>query len=316
MLGRSLNKTKEQAAQADDARGAAQKARQPAPARHATQSSAPADDPALTQRFRQSCVQNLMEWCERYLTVLQDLNKDKIPQGCPILIEEIYFRAALAINTNLSGFMMGREVSLIQNSVAVVASMMRGRIHEAEPSLQSYLESAHDMLRRLDPLLWTSFDDVVRYVLPLRVRCLSGWEFVPEIANILERVRRTVESRDIFPLSHEQVGYIKDLLQQEDVESAQRQIVKLVNNACTTRNLDARASPIRLQMSRAAFRARLDAMSPLEILSVMLGFHLAGIMDDSFIPRPRDERMQVTSLHFLLGEGCLFPLNSQPLVEI
>jgi hypothetical protein len=69
-------------------------------------------------------------------------------------------------------------------------------------------------------------------------------------------------------------------------------------------------------MSRAAFHARLDAMSPLEILSVMLGFHLAGIMDDSFIPRPKDERMQVNSLHFLLGEGCLFPLNSQPLVEI
>jgi hypothetical protein len=212
MLGRSLQKTRETAAPSRPTTDSAPRVSETAQAKPSQKDVASPEDPALTQRFRQACVQSILQWCDRYLTVLQDLNKDKVPPGAPVLIEEVYFRAALAINTQLAGFFMGREVSLIQNSVAVVASMMRGRIHEAEPSLQSYLESAHDMLRRLDPTLWTSFDEVVRYVLPLRVRCLSGWEYVPEVANILERARRTVDSRDIFPLSHEQVGYIKDLL--------------------------------------------------------------------------------------------------------
>lgn len=244
------------------------------------------------------------------------MNRDKIPGDAPLLIEEIYFRVAVAINTKIAGFMMSREVSMIQNSIAVIASMMRSRLHEADPSLLSYLESAHDMLRRLDPVLWARFDDVVRYVLPLRIKCMSGWEFAPEVSNVLERRRRSVDSRDMYPLANEQVGYIKDLLSQEDVEQAQRQVIKLVSTACLSRHVDSRVYPIRLQMTRAAFTARLDAMSPIEILSVVLGFNLAGRIDDTNIPRPQDDRMKVNSLHFLLGEGLLFPLNSHPIVEI
>lgn len=204
---------------------------------------------------------------------------------------------------------MGREASMAQNAIAVIASMTRARIHEAEPSLLSYLESAHDMLRRLDPLLWTSLDDVVRYVLPLRVKCLAGWENVPDVAPVLSRKRARVEARDVYPLTNEQVGYIMDLLRMEDAESAQSQVIKLVNNASAVRSSDLTQAPIRLQMSQAQFVARLKAMSPVEMLNVMLGFSLAGRMKDENIPRPQDERMIVDSLHFLLGEGCLFPLN-------
>jgi hypothetical protein len=225
MLGRSLKQGKEAAPSA--ARSAESSlGKQPleqsasAPSRPATVGAMA--DTGLTERFRQSCVQALMSWCETYAKALRDINRDKIPSDAPLLIDEVYFRVAIAINTKISNFLMGREVSMIQNAIAVVASMTRSRLHEADPSLLSYLESAHDMLRRLDPTLWQRFDDVVRYVLPLRVKCLAGWDFCPEIATILDRRRRLVESRDVFPLSNEQVGFIKDLLQQEDVEQAQR----------------------------------------------------------------------------------------------
>lgn len=151
---------------------------------------------------------------------MAQLNSKKIPRDLPLSIEEINFRIATAINTKIFNFLMGPDISMIQNSIAVVAAMVRGRFHEANPSLLAYLESAHDMLRRLDPTLWTNFDDVVRYVLPLRVKVMAGWDNVHEISSILNKKRTPVTGRDIFPLSYEQVGYIMDLLRQEDVEAA------------------------------------------------------------------------------------------------
>jgi hypothetical protein len=57
-------------------------------------------------------------------------------------------------------------------------------------------------------------------------------------------------------------------------------------------------------------------MSTLDLLSVLFAFNLAGKAKLEDIPLPDDERLSVTSLHFLLGEGLLFPLTEQPLVAI
>lgn len=247
---------------------------------------------------------------------MSQLNSKRIPRDLPLSIEEINFRIATAINTKIFNFLMGPDISMIQNSIAVVAAMVRGRFHEANPSLLAYLESAHDMLRRLDPTLWTNFDDVVRYVLPLRVKVMAGWDSVHEISSILNKKRTPVTGRDIFPLSYEQVGYIMDLLRQEDVEAAQSQVIKLVNNAANVRSQDARVLPIRLALPGPVFLQRLEKLNPIDLLSIVLGFRLAGVMEDRFIPRPQDERMNVESLHFLLGEGCFFPLNDTPIVQV
>lgn len=34
------------------------------------------------------------------------------------------------------------------------------------------------------------------------------------------------------------------------------------------------------------------------------------------VPLPEDDRLNVSSMHYLLGEGLLFPLNETPIVKI
>lgn len=128
-------------------------------------------------------------------------------------MEEVYFRVAYAINANLINYLMGHDISMVQNAIAVVASMTRVRFYDAEPSLLSYLESAHDMLRRLDPILWNNFTEVVRFVLPIKIRLMSnGWENTPEITSLLNGSRRRIDATEIYPLSYEFAGYIHELL--------------------------------------------------------------------------------------------------------
>lgn len=106
--------------------------------------------------FLESSVTGLIDWCQAYCDALNQLNGKAVAR-VPVAIEEVYFRAAIAINRDLLGFLMGKEVSMIQNALGVVASMTRARIFEAEPTLLAYLEQAHDMLKRLDPILWREF---------------------------------------------------------------------------------------------------------------------------------------------------------------
>jgi hypothetical protein len=46
------------------------------------------------------------------------------------------------------------------------------------------------MLRRLDPILWDDFANVIRYVLPIIVKTMEvGPDQMPEISSILVRDR-------------------------------------------------------------------------------------------------------------------------------
>jgi hypothetical protein len=200
---------------------------------------------------RQDIVQAIMNWAQTYAHTLMERNRDKLTKDHPLIMEEIFFRIAYAINSGLINFMMGPEISMIQNAIAVVASMTRVRFYEAEPSILSFLESAHDMLRRLDPLLWRNFSDVIRYVLPLKVRLMSnGWENVQEIASILNGGRRAIEATDIYPLSIEFAGYAHELLAQENLASAQSMVRKKVSDASKVHGESGALQPLRFYMSR------------------------------------------------------------------
>ena len=48
----------------------------------------------------------------------------------------------------------------------------------------------------------------------------------------------------------------------------------------------------------------------------MLGFQLAHKVPVKSVPLPEDDRLNVSSMHYLLGEGLLFPLNETPIVKI
>ncbi len=195
-----------------DARSASREPQEPKAAGAKRQ---PQDDRQILNEFVESSVQGLLDWCSAYCEALNQLNP-KVAERMPVVLDEVYFRAAVAINRDLLGFLMGKEVSMIQNAVGVVASMTRARIFEAEPSLLAYLEQAHDMLKRLDPLLWREFSDVVRYVLPLRVRMMEvGVDQVHEVAGILSRERLALDIQDIYPLGYEQVGTVMAMLTQE-----------------------------------------------------------------------------------------------------
>jgi hypothetical protein len=65
------------------------------------------------------------------------------------------------------------------------------------------------MLRRLDPILWDDFANVIRYVLPLIVKSMEVTpQEMPEIASILSHDRAEAGRAEIFPLTFEQVGVI------------------------------------------------------------------------------------------------------------
>lgn len=77
------------------------------------------------------------------------------------------------------------------------------------------------MLRRLDPILWKEFNDVVRYVLPLMIKSMEvGPDNLQEVGSILANERKQSMGSDTFPLSHDQVGYVRELLDQEDSRQA------------------------------------------------------------------------------------------------
>lgn len=69
-------------------------------------------------------------------------------------------------------------------------------------------------------------------------------------------------------------------------------------------------------MSQDVFERSVLSMSTLDLLSILFAFNLAGKAKLEDVPLPEDERLNVVSLHYLLGEGLLFPLNETAIVEI
>jgi hypothetical protein len=146
----------------------------------------------------------LLAWANLLERVLQENNAKSLRKSVALSIEEIYFRMSVAINETLLDYLMGEQISMIQNSVAVVASMARSHSDKTQPSVLAYLEDAHDMLRRLDPMLWKEFNDVVRYVLPLMIKSMEvGPDNLQEVGSILANERKSSMGSDTFPLSHD-----------------------------------------------------------------------------------------------------------------
>jgi hypothetical protein len=57
-------------------------------------------------------------------------------------------------------------------------------------------------------------------------------------------------------------------------------------------------------------------LSTLDLITILLGFQLANKVNIKSVPLPDDERLDVNSMHYLLGEGLLFPLSETPIVKI
>jgi hypothetical protein len=93
------------------------------------------DDPALHAQFKENVLRGLLAWSGVMVRVLNETNAKVLASKQKVTKEEVFFRIAVAINSKLTNYLMGQQVSLIQNSVAVVASMIRSHFDQTEPSI-------------------------------------------------------------------------------------------------------------------------------------------------------------------------------------
>jgi hypothetical protein len=70
-------------------------------------------------------LRGLLSWSSVLVRVLNDANEKQLAGKQKVTKEEVFFRVAVAINSKLTNYLMGQQVSLVQNAIAVVASMIR-----------------------------------------------------------------------------------------------------------------------------------------------------------------------------------------------
>lgn len=84
---------------------------------------------------------------------------------------------------------------------------------------------------------------------------------------------------------------------------------KKVAEASKTHGDSSFYSPLRFYMTKDHFVARLERLTIMDMFQILFAFKLVSPISDQDVPRGSDDRFNVNSIQYMIGENILFPLS-------